>query len=154
MATTDFRFLTYYWRGHHTSLTVVILDGRLPQKLQFKFTLSCEIVQMHSLFRHVFLYIKRRRNQTLTEIENRPILFLFDRFRKTVLGIDLNANAFRGSIQNTSLIFDIFCFIFYLLFSIRITEGGLYWKDGFTFGHSIQHKMLLVRLRVYRSIKT
>ena len=28
----------------------------------------------------------------------------------------------------------------------------LYSKDGFTYGHSIQYKMLLVRLHVYRSI--
>ena len=49
-------------------------------------------------------------------------------FEKTDLGIDLIANAFRGSVQNT--------------------------KDGFTYGPSIQYKMLLVRLHVYRSIKT
>ena len=30
----------------------------------------------------------------------------------------------------------------------------LYSKDGFTYGHSIQYKMLLVRLHVYRSVKT
>ena len=30
----------------------------------------------------------------------------------------------------------------------------LYSKDGFTYGHSIQYKMLLVRLHVNRSIKT
>ena len=30
----------------------------------------------------------------------------------------------------------------------------LYSKDGFTYGHSIQYKMLLVRLHIYRSIKT
>ena len=40
------------WRGHQTSPTVVSLKGRLPQKLQSKSTLSCEIVQIHSLFRH------------------------------------------------------------------------------------------------------
>ena len=33
------------WRGHQTSPTVVSLKGRLPQKLQSKTTLSCEIVQ-------------------------------------------------------------------------------------------------------------
>ena len=32
--------------------TVVSLKGRLPQKLQSKYTISCEIVQIHSLFRH------------------------------------------------------------------------------------------------------
>ena len=30
----------------------------------------------------------------------------------------------------------------------------LYSKDGFTNGHSIQYKMLLVRLHIYRYIKT
>ena len=30
----------------------------------------------------------------------------------------------------------------------------LYSKDGFTYGHSIQYKMLFVRLHVFRSIKT
>ena len=30
----------------------------------------------------------------------------------------------------------------------------LYSKDGFTYGHSIQYKMLLVRLHLYRFIKT
>ena len=29
----------------------------------------------------------------------------------------------------------------------------LYSKDGFTYGHPIQYKMLLVRLHVYRSVK-
>ena len=29
----------------------------------------------------------------------------------------------------------------------------LYSKDGFTYTHSIQYKMLLIRLHVYRSIK-
>ena len=38
------------WRGHQTSSTVVNLKGKLPQKLQSKSTLSCDIVQIHSLF--------------------------------------------------------------------------------------------------------
>ena len=44
-----------YWRGHQTSPTVVSLKGRLPRKLESKCTLSCEIVQMHSPFRHGFV---------------------------------------------------------------------------------------------------
>ena len=55
------------WRGHQTFPIVVSLKGRLPQKLQCKFTLSCEIVQIHSLFRHGFIktvkskfYLKRK----------------------------------------------------------------------------------------------
>ena len=51
-------------------------------------------------------------------MKNRHILFLCDRFRITDIGIDLIANAFRGSIQNTRLfpVFSsfIFCFIIYL----------------------------------------
>ena len=43
------------WRGHQTSPTVVSLKGRLPEKLQSKSTLSCEIVQIHSLFHHEFI---------------------------------------------------------------------------------------------------
>ena len=41
--------------GHQTSPTVVSLKGRLPRKLQSKSTFSCEIVQIHSLFRHGFV---------------------------------------------------------------------------------------------------
>ena len=47
--------ILYHWRGHKTSLTVVSLRGRLPQKLQSKSTFSCEIVQMRSPFRHGFI---------------------------------------------------------------------------------------------------
>ena len=50
-----------YWRGHQISLTVESLKGRLPQKLQSKSTLSCEIVQIHSLLRHGF--IKKRKSK-------------------------------------------------------------------------------------------
>ena len=59
----------YYWRGHQTSPTVVTLKGRLPQILQSKSTLSCEIVQIHSLFCHGFIKkpkskFNRNRKQT------------------------------------------------------------------------------------------
>ena len=43
------------WRGHQTFPTVVSLKGRLPQILQSKSALSCEIVPIHSLFRHSFI---------------------------------------------------------------------------------------------------
>ena len=43
------------WRGHQTSPTLVTLKGRLPQKLQYKSTLSSETVQIRSLFRHGFI---------------------------------------------------------------------------------------------------
>ena len=43
------------WRSHQTSQTVVSLKGKLSQKLQSKSTLSCEIVQIHCLFRHGFI---------------------------------------------------------------------------------------------------
>ena len=75
------------------------LKGRLPQKLQSKPTLSCRIVQIHSLFCHGF--IKKPKSKFN---RNRRILFLCDGFRKSYLGIDLIANAFRGSIQNTKLV--------------------------------------------------
>ena len=54
----------------------------------------------------------KKRNQNLTEIENRHILFLCDGFRKIDLGIDLIAKAFRGSIQNTRLFSTFYSFIF------------------------------------------
>ena len=43
-----------------------------------------------------------------------------------------------------------------LVYPQRIAEPihYLYSKDSFTYGHSIQYKMLLVRLHIYRSIKT
>ena len=44
-----------FWRGHQTSPTVVSLKGRLPQKWESQSTLSCEIVLIHSLFRHGFI---------------------------------------------------------------------------------------------------
>ena len=73
------------------------------------------------------MVLQRNRNQDLTETENRRSLFLGDGFRKTDLGIDLIANAFRGSIQNTRLfsIFSslIFCSIIYVF---KKTEGGLF----------------------------
>ena len=93
------------------------------------------------------------------------ILFVCDGFRKIDLGIDLIANAFRWSIQSTRL-FSIFSsFYFYVtLFIFSKKRKGvysclpskdsinyLYSKDSFTY--SIQYKMLLVRLHVYRSIK-
>ena len=98
---------------------------------------------------------------------NRRILFLRDGFRKTDLVFDLIPNAFRRSIQNTRLFSTfssfIFCSIIYLFEKLKGAYSCLpsneiirflYSKDGFTYGHSIQYKMLLVRLHVYRSIKT
>ena len=90
-------------------------------------------------------------------------LFLYDGFRKTDLGIDLIVNAFPESIQNPRLfsVFSsfIFCSIIYRLekqkgaCSCLPSKDSLnYSKDGFTYGHSISYKMLLVRLHVYRSI--
>ena len=39
-------------RGHQTSPTIVSLKGRLPEIMQSKPTLSCDIIQIYSLFRH------------------------------------------------------------------------------------------------------
>ena len=126
------------------------LKGRLPQKLKSKSILSCEIIQIQSV---LLLFYK----ETEIKIENRCNLFLRDGFRKTDLGIDLIANDFRGSIY----------FLLHHL-SFILTEGGLFlltckgWFELFIVfiqrmvslnGHSIQYKMLLGRLQVYRSIK-
>ena len=43
------------WIGHQTSPTVVSLKGRLPQIMQDTYTPSCDIIQIHSLFRHGFI---------------------------------------------------------------------------------------------------
>ena len=65
--------------------------------------------------------------------------------------------------------FLLFIYLFIYLFYLFEKQNGaycclpskdsliihyLYSKDGFTYGHSILYKMLLVRLHVYRSIKT
>ena len=71
----------HYWRGHQTSPTVVSLKGRLPQKLQSKSTLSCEIVHIRSLFRHGF--INKPNYYKKTEIENRCVWFICDGFQTT-----------------------------------------------------------------------
>ena len=47
------------WRGHQTFPTVVSVKGGLPQKLQSQSTLSCDIIQIHSLFRHGFIKIPK-----------------------------------------------------------------------------------------------
>ena len=104
------------WRGHQTSPTVVSLKGRLPQKLQSKSTISFEIIQINSLFRHGFM---KKPKSKFIEIENRRILCLSDGFRKTNLGIDLIANAFRGRyktqnyFQNFLHLFSVPSFIFW-----------------------------------------
>ena len=120
------------------------LKGRLPQKLQSKSTLSCEIVQIHSLFRHGFI---RNRKQNLTEIGNRRILFLCDGFRKTDLGIDLIANAFRGSIHNTRLfsIFSsfIFCSIIYLFEKRKGAYSYLPSKDSLNYSLSLINQRMV-----------
>ena len=87
--------------------------------------------------------------------------------KKTDLGIDLIANAFRGSIQDTRL-FSIFSlFIFCSIIYLFEKQNGaycclpskdsliihyLYSKDGFNYSQSIQYKMLLVCLHFFRSI--
>ena len=103
---------------------MVRLKGRLPQKSQFKSNFSCETVQIHSLFRDGFI---KKPNQNSTEIENIRILSLCHAFRKTDLGIDLIASAFRGSIQNTRL-FSIFSsFIFRsIIYVFGKMEEGLF----------------------------
>ena len=112
-------------------------------------------------------FLLRNLHQNLTEIENRRILLLSYGFRKTDLGINFIANAFRGLIQNTRLfsIFSlfIFCSITYLFEKRKWAYSSLpsndrldyslsLFKGWFHVWSSVQHKMLLVRLHVYRSL--
>ena len=99
--------------------SVVSLKGGLPQKLQSKFTLSGGTVQIHSLFRHGFI---KKSKSRFNRLENRRILFSYDGFRKTDLGIDMIANAFRGLIQNTRLFSNFSSFIFSS--NIHLSEKG------------------------------
>ena len=71
-------------------VALVSFKGRLPQKLQSKSTLFCEIVQIHSLFRHDFI------KKPKSKFNRNRNLFLCDGFRKTDLGNGLIKNAFRG----------------------------------------------------------
>ena len=140
-----------YWRGHQTSPTVVSLKGRLSKRLQSKSTLPCKIVQTNSLFRHGFTK-KPKSKFNRNRKKKRRILFLCDGFRKKELGIDLIANAFRRSIQNTRLfsIFSLFIFCS-TIFLFEKQNGAycclpskdsliihyLYSKDGLSYGRFI-----------------
>ena len=153
------------WRGHRTSPTVVSLKGRLPEIMQSTSTLSCHIIQIHSLFRHGFI---KKRNQNLTEIQNRRILFICNGFRKTDLGTDLIANAFRGSIQNTRLFSSfIFCSIIYLFGKRKGAYSCLPSKDSLNYSlslfkgwfhlrsfYAVRNASCSFTYRLYRSIKT
>ena len=127
-------YIMIHWRGHQTSPTVVSLQGRLSQKLQSKASLSFEIVQKHSLFRHGF--IKKPKSKF-----NRNIFFLCDGIKKTDLGIDLIANDFRGPIQNTRLflIFSsfIFCCIIYLFEKLKGPYSCLPSKESLNYSSSL-----------------
>ena len=74
-------------------------------------------------------------------MENRHILFVCNGFRKTDVGIDLIANAFRGSIQKTKLfsIFSlfIFCFIIYLFEKRTGAYSCLPSKDSLNYSLSL-----------------
>ena len=103
---------------------MVNLKGRVPQKLHLNPLFLAKLFRYKVTF---VMVLSRNQNQNLSEIENRSILFLCDGFRKTVLGIDLIANAFRRSIQNTKLFSIvsslIFCSTIYLF---EKTEGDLF----------------------------
>ena len=73
------------------------------------------------------MVLYRNQNQNLTEIENRYILFLCDRFRKTNLGIDLIYKCFSTVDTKHKIIFNIF-FIYFLFhhLSFRKTKRGLF----------------------------
>ena len=120
-----------------TSPTVVSLKGRLPQKLQSKSTFSCEIVRKHSLFRHGFINKPKSEKQ----IENRQILLLCNGFRKTVLCIDLIANAFDGR-HKTQYYFRYFLLLFSAPSFIFSKKRNLYSRDSFNYNHYLQYGML------------
>ena len=64
---------------------------------EFKRQTASETLFLAKLFRYTVCFVmvlEMNRNQNLTEIENRRILYLCDGYRKTDLGIDLVANAF------------------------------------------------------------
>ena len=126
----------YFWKIFFPRSERPPLKGRLPQKLQSKSIISCENVQIHSLFRHGFI---KKPKSKFNRNGNRHILFLCDRFRKAVLDTDLIANAFQGSIQNTRLfsIFSsfIFCSIIYQFEKRKGAYSCLPSKD--TFNHSL-----------------
>ena len=103
---------------------------------------------MHSFLRNCWdtqsvssWFYKKNRNQNLTEIENRHILFLCDKFRKIDFGIDFIANAFRGSKHNTRLfsIFSsfFFCSIIFLFEKRNRAYSCLPSKDGLKYSLSL-----------------
>ena len=131
--------MSIYWIDNLVRYpTRVSLIGRLPQKFQSKSTLLCRIVQIHSLFRHGFI---KKMKSKFTEIENRRILLLCDRFRKTDLGIDLIANAFGRSIQNTRLLSIFSSFVFCSIIYFFEKRKGVYYclpsKDSFNYSLSL-----------------
>ena len=72
--------------SYQTSPTVVSLEGRLPQKLQSKSTLSCGIVQIHFLF---LLFDK------YSELKKKTISFaLLKHFRKGAAADTCNMQRF------------------------------------------------------------
>ena len=101
-------------------------------------TLSCDIIQIHSLFCHGFI---KKPKSKFNRNRNRRILFLCSRFRKSDLRIDLISKAFRGSIQNTRL-FSIFssficCSIIYLFEKRKGAYSCLPSKDSLNYSLSL-----------------
>ena len=145
------------------------LKGRLPEILvmQSTSTLSCDIIQIHSLFRHGFI----KKPKSKFNRNRKRILFWCNGFRKTDLGIDLIANAFRGSIQNTRLFSIIssfiFCSIIYLFEKRKGAYSCLPSKDSLNHSlslfkgcfhlrsfYSVQNASCSFTHSLYRSIKT
>ena len=123
--------------------------------MQSKPILSCDVIHKHSLFRHGFI---KKSKSKFNRIENRRILFWCNGFRTTDLGIDLMQMLFEGRYK-TQDYFRYFLDLFPVP-SFNFSKNGrglilvypqrtvwiihyLYSKDGFTYGHSIQYKMLL-----------
>ena len=117
-----------YWRGHQTSYSG-----------EFKRQTASEIaILIRSFLRNC------SDTQSISSWfyeETEIIMFLCDGFRKTDLGIDLIANAFCGSIQNTRLfsLFSlfIFCSIIYLVEKRKGAYSCLPAKDSLNYSLSL-----------------
>ena len=115
------------------------MSSDLSNSGEFKRQTASEIaIYIHSFLRNCLdtqsvssWFYKETEITNLTEIGNRRILLLCDGFRKTDLGIDLIANAFRQSIRTQDYVryflhlFSVpsFCSIIYLL---EKRKGGGY----------------------------
>ena len=115
---------------------MVSLKGRLPEIMHSKSTLSCDIIEIHSLFRHGF--IKKPKSKFNGSRTLMFFVLICNGFRKTDRGIDLIANAFWRSIQNTRLFSSfIFCSIIYIFEKRKGAYSCLHSKDSLNYSLSL-----------------